>query len=593
MKKFQAVFVALFFAVFSIVANAQELMGLDELRTLLEKSPSRTIKAQFKSVPVGTKIETYDIIIRDIVRKPGLEFIPFVISDKIVAGMSGSPVYVNNKLVGALAYQLNSPDRPRDYNWGGISPVTHMREDAESGQKRLGRVSNFTYQGMDFVPIATGNRAIPESFFEMIRNRKDGKLIPYLESLTGDKFIVSAKQAGQTVPSLGPAGKISLKAGMPIVVDLIEWTDEKNQTTTVSAMGTITYVDGDGKVYAFGHPFLNAKNVVYSFRTAEVVGSIFQGRSYKLAGRQSDVLGAITFDSTYGIYGSTSFDDLDKLHRFNLEFKANGKPFNKFGIKVADSALTPLLAQAAFMMIGDINGAPIPEEASVTQLGIKVDLEGRESLVWKELFASSSIRFGPSTIHFSSYEAGYESFFSGIYGLLFDNKYGLKIANVLISADFIRGKNQVFKLGRYKFPNKVIYGEDPTLEILLVDQDNTMPLVKRVPVKIDWTKVEKPIYAKDTLSTGKDAEKVVQGFLRIDCAATFFNNLFGSERQKFVPEYFLGPEDFLANLSSRLELTNQKVFARVFLKSRSGLFDEAIANAKDIMPPDVPADKAG
>lgn len=588
MRQIRIVFVVMFFVVFSTVANAQEFMSLDKLRTLLDKSPSRTVNAQFKSVSIGTKIETYNIILRDVIREPGLEFIPFVMSDKIVAGMSGSPVYVNNKLVGALAYQLNSPDRPGDYNWGGISPITHMQEDAESGRNRLGAVSRFTYQGMDFVPIATGNQAIPESFFEMIKSENDGNLISDLKSLAGDKFVISTKQSGQTKSSLGLVSKISLKAGMPIVVDLIEWTDEKGQTTTVSAMGTITYIDDKGKIYAFGHPFLNSKNVVYSFRTAEVVGSIFQDRSYKLTGRQSDVLGTITFDSTYGIYGSTSFDELSKLHRFNLEFRTNGKPFHQFDIKVADSILTPLLSQVAFSIIGDTGGAPMPEEVSVTQLDVKVEFQGRGVLVWKELFASSAAKFGPSTIYTSSYEAASGAFFSGIYGLLFNNKHGLNISNVFISADFIRGKSQVFKLGVYKFPNKVVWGQDPILEILFVSQDNVMAIVKKVPLKIDWAKVEKPIYTKETLDTRKDVEKVVQGLLRIEGSTSFLHYLSNSERQKFTPEYFLGPEDFLANLSSRLEITNQKVFVRIFLKSRSGLFDEAIANVKDIMPQDVP-----
>lgn len=591
MGQIKVVFAALFFVVFSFstMANAQEFMGLDELRTLLDKSPSRTIQAQFKSVSRGVKIETYDITLRGVVREPGLEFIPFVMSDKIVAGMSGSPVYVNNKLLGALAYQLNSPDRLQDYHWGGISPAVHMRDDVESGRNKSRTVSRFTYQGMDFVPIATGNRVISESFFEMIKSGNDEKLISDLKSLAGNKFIISTKQSGQIESSLGSVGKISLKAGMPIVVDLIEWMDEKGQTTTVSAMGTITYIDDKGKVYAFGHPFLNSKNVVYSFRTAEVVGSIFQDRSYKLTGRQSDVLGVITFDSTYGIYGATSFDDLSKLHRFDLEFKVNGKPLHKFGIKVADSILTPLLSWVAFSMIGDMGGAPMSEEASVTQLDVKVGLQDHGTLVWKELFASSATKFGPSTIYTSSYEAASGAFFSGIYGLLFNNKHGLNISNVSISADFIRGKSQVFKLGAYKFPNKVVWGQDPILEILFVSQDNVMAIVKKVSLKVDWTKVEKPIYTRETLDTGKDVEKVVQGLLRVEGPTSFLNYLSNSERQKFMPEYFLGSEDFLANLSSRLAITSQKVFVRTFLKSRSGLFDEAIANAKDIMPQDVPA----
>ena len=245
------------------------------------------------------------------------------------------------------------------------------------------------------------------------------------------------------------------------------------------------------------------------------------------------------------------------------------------------------MARNAFNTIGSAYGAPISQEASVTQLDVRVDLDNGEFVVWKELFASGATQFGPSTIYTSSYEVATEAFFNGIYGALLGNNYGLKITKVSISADFIRGKSQVFKLHSYKFPNKVVWGQDPVLEIVLMSQDNLVAIAKTVSVKIDWNKIEKPSYTKETLDTEKASEKVVQGLLRIESATSFFRNLYGSERQKFMPEYFLGPEDFLENLSSRLEATNQKIFARIIIKSRSGLFDETIAKAEDIMPKEV------
>ena len=551
---------------------AQQLMSLEEVESLLDSSPNRELKGYFMSVPRGTDMKTYDITIRGVLREPGLNIILFVTNEKIVAGMSGSPTYVNGKLIGAMGYSVGNFNF-NDYSWGGISPISSMMEEAERGSLSSGMARTFNYKGMLFEPIAVGYH----------------QLIPGFESLADNKFVIT------TSPGLKNQSKRMknpvLKAGMPIVVDLIEWTDEKGAITAVSAMGTITYIDPKGKVFAFGHPFLASRNVVYSFRTAEVMGTIFsEANSFKLSGRTSDILGVITFDATYGISGTTSLHELEKLHHFNLEFKSEGKNIHNFNIKVADSLLTPLLSQAAFGMVGNIAGAPIPQEASVTQLDVKVELQGRRVIAWKELFASGATKFGPSTVYTSSYEVASGAFFNGIYSTLFDNKYGLKISNVSISADFIRGKSQVFKLGAYKFPNKVVWGQDPMLEILFVSQDNIMAVVKKVPVKIDWAKVEKPIYTKNTLDTGKDAEKVIQGLLSIEGAAAFFNNLYGSEKQKFMPEYFLGPEDFLANLASRLEITNQKVFTRIFLKSRSGLFDEAIANAKDIMPQDVPVE---
>lgn len=571
MKKIRLVLAIFLFVLFASASNvfAQQLMTLKEVESLIESSPNKELKGYFMSVPRGTDMKTYDITIRGVLKEPGLKIILFVTNEKIVAGMSGSPVYVNGKLVGAMGYSVGNFSF-NDHSWGGISPISSMLEEAKQGSLLSGIVRTFSYKGMLFEPIAVGYQPISG-----------------LESLASGKFILST-QVVVDKPHFDRKKSV-LKAGMPIVVDLIEWTDKKGETTRVSAMGTITYIDTKGRVFAFGHPFLSSRNVVYSFRTAEVMGTVFsESNSFKLSGKTSEVMGAITFDATYGIFGTTSLDELKKLHHFNLEFKSEGKIIDNFDIRVADSILTPLLSQTAFKMIGETNGAPMPEEASVTQLDVKVELQGREAIIWKELFASSAAKFGPSTIYISSYDAANGAFFGGVYSLLFDNKYGLKISNVSISADFIRGKSQVFKLGAYKFPNKVVWGQDPILEVLFVSQDNIMAVVKKVPVKVDWANVEKPIYTNDTLDTEKESEKAVHGLLRIESATAFFRSLFGNEKQKLMPEYFLGPEDFLANLSSRLEITNQKVFTRVFLKSRSGLFDEAIAGFQDIMPSDVP-----
>ncbi len=431
---------------------------------------------------------------------------------------------------------------------------------------------------MLFKPIALGYRSISEG------NRVAGEPGP----LSGQQFIVTTSSISRGAMTY--ANKPLLKAGMPIVVDLVEWEEMRGETTTMSALGTITYVDDNGRIFAFGHPFYNARNVVYSFRTCEVMGTVFsQGGSFKLVGKTSEILGAITSDSANGIYGSISLDDLDKLHRFNLELKVRGKLLNRFDIKVADSFLTPYIAKAAFGIIGKNNGAPRSQETSMTQLKTKVGLEGRDSIVWNELFASEVTKFGPFITYTSSYDAAFRDFFAKIYNLLSENEYGLKISNVFVSADFIPGKSQIFKLGAYKFPRKIVWGQNPTLEILLVSQHNSIAIAKKIPVEVDWDKVEKPVYTKDTSETDKVHEKIISGLVRITSTKYFFQGLSSDERQRFMPEYFLGADDFLENLSRILEATNQKLFAKVIIRSKSGS-DEEAAKVEDIMPDNISED---
>lgn len=566
-------FLALMLAILWPVSSyaAEPRMSLEEVEKLIDSSPSKTLKAHFLTVPKGTKIKRFNIIIDGVLKLPELEVIIFHSKHQIAGGMSGSPTYIKGKKIGAVAYSMNSFS---NIYWGGISPISLMSKDAEAGHSRSSLVRSFTYKGMVFEPIAMG--------FQTVKG---------LENFAGGKFVVTSQTSQGT---FSKTQKPTLRAGMPIVIDLIEWTDETGKISTIGSMGTITDVDDRGGVFAFGHPFLNAKTVVYAFRTAEIINTVpSQDNAYKLTGKRSDVLGAITVDSSHGIYGNVGLDELKRLHHFNLEFKKRGDFFHRFDIKIADSVLTPILARSAFIYIGNIYGAPLREEKSATQIESKVDIEGQEPISWKGLFASNLIKFGLDDLYISSYDVAHNAFFSKVYDLLFDNNFGLKISNVSISVNFISGKSQVYKLGAYKFPNKIVYGQDPVLDILLVDENNIMPIAKKVVVAIDWSKVEKPVYTKNTINTGKTPEKVVHGQLMIESAAFFLNNLFNTEQQKLLPEYFLDSKDFLENLSNRLDVTNQKIFVRLWLRSRSGLFDETIASAKDIMPEGVSADDSG
>ncbi len=545
----------LVFVVFSPMAifADQKLMSLEKVQKLIDSSPNKTVYAHFDTVLEGTKIVSLPMVIKGVYREPGLEIIIFKSTHQIAHGMSGSPAYVNGKLVGAVAYALNGFSK--EY-WGGISPISLMMEDASAGSNKLAK--SFVYEGKTFVPIALGPETISES--------------------SGSKL-----------------DKPVLKPGMPIVVELVEWTDEKGKTSTMGASGTITYIDDKGKIFAFGHPYYNSKNVVYSFRTAEVIGTIpSQESSFKLIGKTSAVLGAITHDSSYGIYGKVGAkEELDRLRHFNLEFKNKGVSAHKFDIKVAESVITPILVSAAFAKIGEEYGAPLEQETSVTQIESRIELEGHQPILWKGLYPSGSSRFGPQIIYFSSFGSAFGEFFTNIYAPLLVNSYGLKISDVSVSVNFIPGSSQTYKIGAYKFPNKVIYGQDPVLDIMFVDENNSMPIAKRVTVKVDWDKVEKPVYTAQINDKDKVSEKIVGGWLGIQSSRFYTLNLSSEESQKIFPKYFLNPGDFLENLSKNFSLTNQKIFVRVRLRSRSGLFDEIMAKSENIMPTDIVADEKG
>lgn len=570
----------------------KEFLLLEELEHLLK---SGQVEAYFKSVPEGTTIKEYDILIRGIYKEPGIKIIIFSTKSQIAAGMSGSPVYLKKgklkgKLVGAVAYRVNSFAK---VSWGGISPIVLMHkdqslgDDANAKQNLTARLpESFFYENKLFEPIALGNKLLPSYLLKNYDT--NAATASFLEK---NKFIFSVRQtkptqSAQIIPPKAKDMSDLLKPGMPIVVDLASWLDQSGEESSISAVGTITYVDkSSGRIYAFGHPFLGAKRVRYAFRSCKIIGVVPSDEdSFKLSGENSEVIGLIDFDSDYGIYGRAFFKNPDKLHAFNLELRKDGRTYNKFEITLADHyAFTPLIASIVLPLIGEVSNAPLPQEISTTELFSRLDIQNFAPIIFNQVFSSSSTVFGGRKLYSSSYEVAIGGYITNIYAPVFFSRYGFKIENIWLVANFSSGKPQELKVVDYRFPNKIVWGEDPILEILLVSEDNAIALEKSLKIKIDWEKVEKPIYTKETKTPEKEEEKIINGQLQIFSRASLRTFLTENEKRAFLPNYFLSPEDFLQFFAKQLTLFNQGLFGRVLMQARSGLAEDDVAFSENVI----------
>src|SRR5207244_6288438 len=94
------------------------------------------MKGVGKTVIKGTKIERFDVEILGVLKNtsPGRDMVLARLAGcnlektGVIAGMSGSPVYVNDKLVGAIAFSWPSGKEPI----AGITPFRQMLEYAEA-----------------------------------------------------------------------------------------------------------------------------------------------------------------------------------------------------------------------------------------------------------------------------------------------------------------------------------------------------------------------------------------------------------------------------------------------------------------------------
>lgn len=227
----------------------------------------------------------------------------------IVAGMSGSPIYIDGKLVGALSLGWAfSKDA-----LGGVTPIEYMAADL----KRPLRGRDFNHLAMDTrssdalqSPLAELHKRLPAS--PLGGSLQTGQLqrvaMPLLVSGLSDTPLAMLRDAlspyGMAVMSGGgsavqPGAPRSFEPGSAIAVDLVRGD------VTMQSIGTVTAIDGQ-RVLAFGHPMLNAGETYFPVSTAEITTFMPSLVSSFKFGHSLLPAGALIQDRSAGIIADTT-----------------------------------------------------------------------------------------------------------------------------------------------------------------------------------------------------------------------------------------------------------------------------------------------
>lgn len=288
--------------------------------------PSPGDRGVLHTVIEGDRIEeiplTYLGVQRDLIG-PGYDVhliqLEGPIADRVgvAAGMSGSPVYFDGKLLGAMAYRFGSlPTEPI----AGVTPIadilraSHARATKTTPERSLVKPIGTPIQVSGLTPVVRDWAA------------------PQLEGL-GFRLVAGGGTGGETDPAS------ELKAGSPVGVALVRGD------MSLAATGTVTLVDGE-TVYAFGHPFLGSGHVEMPMVSASIVHTLADLAGSTKMARVGAEVGAILEDRLTTIVGRTGH----KARLIPLDVKVEGADYGEqqFHFEVArSSTLSPLLAAIA------------------------------------------------------------------------------------------------------------------------------------------------------------------------------------------------------------------------------------------------------
>ncbi len=274
---------ALLFALFG-PARAEEFFPLDDVH--------RGMIGYALTVIEGTRIDTMTVEVIDVIRARSSSGSSILVEVRglgtdisgIAGGMSGSPVYLEGKLAGALAFTYSGAR----IAIGGVTPIGEMVEVLERRDKE---VANHTLQGRP----ASGSTGRPDRIATPIAI--SGFAGPVSDDI--DRFFADLGM----VTTLGGAGGGDSKAkgwemrpGAAVGVRLL------SGDANLTAIGTVTWVDGD-RMVAFGHPLFQSGNAVFPLVSAEIHAVMpSRGLSFKI-GSPIETVGAMTQDRRTAIAG--------------------------------------------------------------------------------------------------------------------------------------------------------------------------------------------------------------------------------------------------------------------------------------------------
>jgi hypothetical protein len=287
----------------------------------------------------------------------------------VIAGMSGSPVYIDGRMIGAVSYALGSFSKEPI---AGITPIGEMTDATMLNEIRpVGAKVHvefpMTRENLTaaFRKAFSWNRPFAErpddlqtsglaSVAGLTGNQIGALLRPIATPLVMSGFgpemndlLGSAFREQGFIPTGGSAAGFHngempfdgpLKPGDAIGVELIDGD------LMLGGTGTVTHIDGD-RVYAFGHPMYNVGPVEYPMTRAyvyTVLPSLFSSSKLSSTG---EVIGTFTQDRATAIAGRLGPGPRLIPLTMTLESDHGAKRVFHFGL-ANDQLFTPLMVNA-------------------------------------------------------------------------------------------------------------------------------------------------------------------------------------------------------------------------------------------------------
>jgi hypothetical protein len=368
--------------------ESSRYIGLDEIKP--------GMKAQCLTVFSGTEPEKFDFEVVSVVRNigPGRDAILVKGLDErfihagIVAGCSGSPVYIDGRLAGAVSFGWSFS---KDALYG-VTPIEEMLAVGSGGQGAGGTQMSIGLSGA--IDLAQVEQQIVSNLRQWSQTDTAEGLLPMPLAVSGipagageelARFLGAGGFAVEAVPG-GSASSGSqhtkLEAGSCLAIPLVSGDIQ------LTVVGTATEVK-NGRVLGFGHQLLGYGAVDLPMATGEIHTVVANTmRSFKI-GSPIDIVGTLTTDESRAVSGTIG--RAPDMIPMTIEVSRYNDPQKRsYRCEVANNRmLTGLLVRVSLYGAMMQRGALPPD--NTIKYKADIDVEGGETISYENVLSNENV----------------------------------------------------------------------------------------------------------------------------------------------------------------------------------------------------------
>jgi len=396
----------------------------------------------------------------------------------VVAGMSGSPVYLNGKLAGALAFRIGEFSKEPI---AGVTPIAEMLEinamDRRPGSSTSNAETSVQIPTRTSGPGAEGSAI--KDYANYLKPIEAPLVFSGFSQETMQRFGPQFARAG-IVPVMG-VGSVSgskqpepLEPGSAISAILVRGDMD------IAATCTVTYMDAQ-RLLACGHPLLQFGMVDLPMTKAEVLATLPSPlNAFKIV-NATEPVGAFVQDRHTGILGK--FGKQPEMIPVTLNIHS-GAANKQFHYEVLNNAnLSPVAMMAT--VFNALHGVNEYGEDTTYRMNGRISVNGYPDVTVQNMFAPSD--GGQPAAVMAALSLGER--FSGIY----DNPYNVPgIRGVQLDFDLIRERRWARLEGARTDLIEARPGDEITIETVLRPYRGEIVL-QQIPIHIPTSTSKGPL----------------------------------------------------------------------------------------------------